>query len=204
MISLYVICFTGEAGRRTMTRRVFLVLIVMVTTLVAASGVAVAVLREGGPGDDTIIGTDGFDSLLGHGGNDKVLGQGGTDELWGGPGEDVMYGGLGNDFVQGDTIFTRQTAHDVLFGGEGRDYVDGWRGDDVLLGEEGRDYVTGGPGEDGLYGGDGNDFVDAADWTIAQPNKVQRDRLFCGDGTDRYLADRLDYVSSSCEVRFTF
>jgi hypothetical protein len=33
---------------------------------------------------------------------------------------------------------------------------------------------------------------------------MQRDRLFCGDGTDTYLADRLDYVSSSCEVRFTF
>ena len=44
-------------------QRTLLVLILMVATLVAASGVAVAVLRVGGPGDDTLI---GFGKLCGH------------------------------------------------------------------------------------------------------------------------------------------
>jgi len=44
-----------------------------------------------------------------------------------------------------------------------------------------------------FYGGDGNDIVDAADG--------QRDELYCGEGWDRYLADEVDYVDSSCEKK---
>jgi Ca2+-binding RTX toxin-like protein len=158
------------------------------------------VFRVGGPGDDTLIGTNGFDTLLGAGGDDTVRGLSGADELAGGPDKDVIYGGPGDDFVQGDDIFTRQTATDVLYRGDGKDYVDGWRGDDVQYGESGRDYVTGGPGEDILYGGDGNDFVDAIDG-LPFEDLIQRDWLYCGNGIDKYVANRLDYVSSSCEER---
>ena len=185
-------------------QRTLLVLIVMVATLIAASGVAVAVLRVGGPGDDTLIGTKRMDTLVGQGGNDTVRGLGSGDELWGGDAADEIYGGRGNDFVEGDDIFTGQTHKDVLHGGPGRDYLNGWRGDDVLHGGEGRDYTYGGPGKDVLHGGDGKDFVDAWDDTPSQPNTKRRDRLYCGAGRDTYAADRLDIVSSSCERRFTF
>jgi hypothetical protein len=67
--------------------------------------------------------------------------------------------------------------------------------------------MGGGPGEDVIYGGDGKDYLDGMDCPPVEqhPNcsgKVeQRDALYCGEGWDRYLADNLDYVSSSCEKK---
>jgi hypothetical protein len=43
-----------------------------------------------------------------------------------------------------------------------------------------------------LYGGDA--FIDAS-------FDRQRDKLCCSEGRDRYAADKLDFVSSSCEVK---
>jgi hypothetical protein len=45
-----------------------------------------------------------------------------------------------------------------------------------------------------LYGGDDNDHLDALD-----TKEEGRDKLYCGDGWDKYRADPNDYVSSSCE-----
>ena len=86
-------------------------------TLVVASGVALAIVREGGPGDDTHIGTNGRDTLLGHGGNDTLVGLAGADEFWGGSGTDVMYGGPDEDGLGG------MEGDDVLYGGDGDDWV---------------------------------------------------------------------------------
>jgi Ca2+-binding RTX toxin-like protein len=71
--------------------------------------------------------------------------------------------------------------------------------DDVLYGGGGDDYkLSGGSGEDVLYGGDGDDLIDATE----QPFKdMHRDKLYCGEGEDHYIADKLDYVDSSCEVK---
>jgi hypothetical protein len=55
--------------------------------------------------------------------------------------------------------------------------------------------MFGGPGEDVIYGGDGNDFL-AGSW-----DRGQRDKLYCGEGMDHYLADKNDYVDSSCEIK---
>jgi hypothetical protein len=44
--------------------------------------------------------------------------------------------------------------------------------------------------------GKGNDYLDGRDEGV---NEGQRDKLYCGAGRDRYLADTIDYVSSSCE-----
>jgi len=52
-----------------------------------------------------------------------------------------------------------------------------------------------GGGEDAIYGGDGNDLVDGSYDGLGQ------DRLYCGKGKDKYIADRNDYVVSSCEVK---
>ncbi len=65
----------------------------------------------------------------------------------------------------------------------------------MLYGGDGDDYLVGGWGEDALYGGDGNDIVDALDYVAHPP----RDKLYCGGGWDKYMADQSDYVSSSCE-----
>jgi len=64
----------------------------------------------------------------------------------------------------------------------------------VLYGGGGSDELLGDVGADVLYGGDGNDVVVA--WSFER----YPDWLFCGDGIDRYSADKIDFVSSSCEV----
>src|SRR5215207_418748 len=53
---------------------------------------------------------------------------------------------------------------------------------------------AGGEGEDVIYGGDGNDMID-------ESGDGQRDKLYCGEGIDAYSADKIDYVSSSCEEK---
>jgi Ca2+-binding RTX toxin-like protein len=64
---------------------------------------------DGGPGDDTLIGTDARDRIDGGRGKDTIFGYGGNDQLWGdgGPGQgdpgdhDILYAGTGNDDLLG-------------------------------------------------------------------------------------------------------
>ncbi len=65
-------------------RRTILLLATMTLTLLVASGVALAVTKIGGPGPDTLRGTNGADNLLGNGGNDVLYALGGRDNLLGG------------------------------------------------------------------------------------------------------------------------
>ena len=69
-------------------RRVILLLTVMATTLVLASGVALALTKIGTNGPDTLRGTNGDDNLLGKGANDRLFALNGRDTLLGGPGKD--------------------------------------------------------------------------------------------------------------------
>jgi Ca2+-binding RTX toxin-like protein len=66
-----------------------------------------------------------------------------------------------------------------------------------LYGGDATDHMSGDYGEDVLYGGDGNDTLTAASYRGA----LGADQLYCGAGTDKYIAGRLDYVDSSCEVK---
>jgi hypothetical protein len=104
-------------------------------------------------------------------------------ELYGGPGYDFLRGGVGKD---------------ILHGVAGSDELVGGAGDDIIYGGDGDDMIFAVEGEDVLYGGDGNDYLDGRD---AGPKDTQRDELFCGAGRDKAIADKLDSVSSSCEVR---
>lgn len=45
-----------------------------------------------------------------------------------------------------------------------------------------------------IYGGDGDDLLNSS-------GDGRRDELYCGEGTDWYLADKFDRVSSSCEEK---
>jgi Ca2+-binding RTX toxin-like protein len=127
----------------------------------------------GCPKGGLITGTDERDELAGKKGEDKLRGLGGRDELLGGSGSDVLKGG---------------PDADLLYGGNGDDVLYGGPGDDD------RRVLAGGKGEDVIYGGDGDDMISAT-WD------KQRDELYCGEGIDRYLADKLDHVSSSCEKK---
>ncbi|HET6521460.1 MAG TPA: Ig-like domain-containing protein, partial [Geminicoccaceae bacterium] len=95
-------------------------------------GIPVPVI--GGPGGETLAGTDGPDVLLGRGGDDTLTGGGGDDALAGGPGADALFGGAGDDFLDG---------------GDGDDRLLGGAGDDVLRGGPGADVLEGGAGADG-------------------------------------------------------
>jgi hypothetical protein len=80
---------------------------------------------------------------------------------------------------------------DRIFGRGGPDTLVGGAGDDHLYGGAGNDYIDGGSGEDRLLGGDGSDTLLAAD---GEP-----DRIGCGAGNDRVIADTFDIVAADCE-----
>jgi hypothetical protein len=136
---------------------------------------------SGCPDGGLLSGTDKPDELAGGDGEDEVHGLGAGDEILGGLGSDVIYGGPGDDRL--------------LYGDGGDDVIRG--GDDALYGGDGEDELLGGKGEDVLYGGDGNDWLDGSDFWPAK----QRDKLYCGEGIDHYVADKLDRASSSCEKK---
>ena len=115
----------------------------------------------------------------GTGGQDLLIGTKGEDELRGFGAVDEVYG---------------ESDSDVLYGGADGDLLYGGQDDDVLYGGDGDDFLTGGKGDDVIYGEDGNDHLVAS-------GDGQQDKLYCGEGNDKYVADKLDNVSSSCEVK---
>jgi hypothetical protein len=146
----------------------------------------------GCPKGGLLYGTDKADTppdragLEGLDGDDEIRGLDGADEIYGGPGNDVVYGGPG---------------YDGLFSGVIEAGMDEWDNNDVLYGGDQSDDLWAGNGEDVLYGGDGDDRLIAMDFTKdgKRDRYGGRDKLYCGKGTDKYMADPSDYVSSSCE-----
>ena len=138
----------------------------------------------GCPKGGLLLGTDKPDQLDGKEGDDEIRGLGGSDHyLDGGPGNDIIYGGDGDD--------APNLGNPGSEGGEG---LDGGPGSDTLYGVDGDDALHGFNGEDVLYGGDGNDIV-------TDYYDEQRDKLYCGEGRDEYVAGKNDYVDSSCEKK---
>ena len=178
-------------GKERRMRRLILLLSLMAVTLVVASGVALAIARSGGPGNDTLRGTNGPDALAGNGGDDVLLGFKGRDVLAGGDGRDAVLGG--NEFgpLRGDRS---------LAGGDGGDFVGTGRGADNMSGGPGRDILVDYEFEVGqqdvISGGDGDDAIDV----VQRP--ASRDVVACGSGTDGVLVDSKD-LTSGCERIFT-
>jgi hypothetical protein len=148
---------------------------------------------------------DSYLGLAGEDGDDEIRGLGANDWIFGGLGSDVIYGGDGHDLLEGGTYGGNpdESSKDVLHGGPGKDdLTDFDGGDDVLYGGDGDDKpLAGGAGEDVIYGGDGNDLIDAVSASSTGfPITKERDEIYCGKGKDDYMADKLDYVDSSCEV----
>jgi hypothetical protein len=80
---------------------------------------------------------------------------------------------------------------DTILGLGGNDTLLGGAGDDLIRGGAGNDIITGGSGADRLLGGAGSDTIYAAD--------DERDRIDCGPGNDRVVADDVD-STVNCEV----
>lgn len=133
---------------------------------------------EGGPGDDTLIGTDGVDVLAGGSGADTLRGRGAADDLDGGPGNDtVSYVEAGGGVVIDLGAGTGGPAGAVdalrsfagVVGSAGTDTVTGTAlaevfdvgpGDDSVSAGAGNDRILAGPGNDRLRGGPGADTID--------------------------------------------
>ncbi len=93
------------------------------------NGVAIT-LPAGGPGNETINGTNGDDVIAAGGGVDLIRGNGGSDLICGEAGGDTIVGGPGNDTAfagDGDDFFVTDQAGldgaDAYFGGNGVDLM---------------------------------------------------------------------------------
>jgi hypothetical protein len=118
-----------------------------------------------------------------------------TNDLPGCPKGGLLLGTEGSDQTR-----SRDPARPTLSGGDGDDEIRGLGGSDDIFHGSGDDVVYAGPGNDDvfpdlgndiIYGGAGNDKLDSGD--------DGGDKLYCGAGRDKYIADKNDYVDSSCE-----
>lgn len=109
----------------------------------------------------------------------QLIGREGDDEITAAGATDSIYGGEGND---------------RLTGGAGRDVMGGDAGDDELSGGDDNDLVQGGQGTDGVDGGAGDDELRVRDGV--------GDRIACGEGGDRVIADEADVAGpeQGCEA----
>ena len=173
-------------------RRLSLLLAIVVTALVAITGVAFA---------DTIdcianricVGTDGPDTLDGTSRSDYIEALQGNDQLFGHESYDVLDG---DDFEARDTS---TDGNDRLGGGQNFDELYGYGGNDKLLGRSSGDFIfaeesSENEGEDIVQGNEGNDYILARDGVA--------DTIGCGTGkhdTVFFDAGGIDTVSDSCE-----
>ena len=169
-------------------RRIMLLLTVMDVTLIAASGVALAVNKIGTNGPNTLRGTDRADNLSGRGGNDVLFGRGGSDNLLGGPGKDWVFGGGERRAGGGDKNLAGGPGNDGVIAGQGSDNASGGEGNDLLIDGNLRE-----SSHDRFSGGAGNDVL------IVNHFPPFEDIVSCGRGFDRVLADRKDVVAPDCE-----
>jgi Ca2+-binding RTX toxin-like protein len=170
-------------------RRTIVLLATMALTLLAASGVALAVTKIGGPGPDTLRGTNGADNLLGNGANDVLYALAGRDTLLGGEGKDWVIAGSPEDQpAQGDKILVGGPGNDAVLAGQGADNVVAGGGNDEIIDGESREFS-----HDNISGGAGKDAF------FVWHKPAYRDTIVCGSGFDRVLADPKDVVAPDCE-----
>jgi Ca2+-binding RTX toxin-like protein len=133
-------------------RRTIVLLATMALTVLVASGVALAVTKIGGPGPDTLRGTNGADNLLGNGGNDVLYALGGRDTLLGGEGKDWVMGGNQRHPQGGEKTLVGGPGNDGVAMGRGSSNGVGGAGNDLLVEE-----VTPGFSTNTYSGDPGND-----------------------------------------------
>ena len=168
---------------------------------------------DGGPGNDTLRGSDVGQELRGGPGNDIIDGAGGNDVIFPERGDDLVDGGSGRDRVwyccpsassRGVTVdLRRQTAtgstgrdsiigiedvtgtafRDVLIGDANANRMDGFDGVDVIRGRAGADVLSGGLDEIGTPGFSDTIYGGAGDDQLV--GRQGNDLLDGGEGRDR-------------------
>jgi RTX calcium-binding nonapeptide repeat (4 copies)/PA domain/LVIVD repeat len=140
------------------------------------------------------VGTNRRDTIIGSRFGDRISGRRAGDSLRGREGRDCIRGDAGRDRMSGHGHADRLLGNggrDRVAGNAGRDRLFGNKGNDRLLGGGGRDRMRGGPGRNVYSGGAGADRVFA--------RNGKRDRVRCGKGRDRVVADQNDRVAGDCE-----
>lgn len=142
---------------------------------------------DGGPGADSLRGSDGAQELIGGSGDDELDGAGGADVLAGGDGDDQLTGAAGADILAGGV------GSDQLDGGSDADQLDGGDGSDTVIGADGNDQIAGGTGadalngdggDDTLHGGEGEDAIDGGTGANTILGDGGNDTLGASDGRD--------------------
>jgi Ca2+-binding RTX toxin-like protein len=92
----------------------------------AQANAAIALVIDGGTGNDNLTGSPNIDEITGGPGNDTIVGLGGVDVMDGGDGDDAITGGPGNETQlggAGNDTFTWNPGDgsDTLLGGAGAD-----------------------------------------------------------------------------------
>jgi Ca2+-binding RTX toxin-like protein len=100
-----------------------------------------AIVLDGGPGDDKLGGGAAADALSGGDGRDEITARGGADALDGGAGDDLLSGDGNLD-----------TAADRIQGGPGLDTIDGDWSDDSYENQRDLSVTLGGGADDGRPG----------------------------------------------------
>jgi hypothetical protein len=163
----------------------------------AADAVNLAMVIDGGSGDDLLTGGLGDDGLDGGTGADRLEGGGGFDTVHYNQraGVTVTIGAGADDGDQTDAGAPGRddVAADIetVIGSPGADRLTGGPGRDRLVGGGGADLLDGGLGEDELLGGPGPDTLRAVDLTV--------DLVYCGDDFDVASIDRLVDWVVGCE-----
>jgi RTX calcium-binding nonapeptide repeat (4 copies) len=122
-----------------------------------------------GAGDRAKDGGPGNDELLGHHGSDRLSGRGGHDIIW------------GDWDPNGNT--TRQ--RDQLFGGAGNDWLYPSHGRSLVFGGPGSDYVWAFYGKGTIDCGPGIDTVRIRTGGAFRTRNCERIRHFCAHGENR-------------------
>ena len=116
-----------------------------------------SVLVDGGEGDDVIFNMPDalfrIVTIAGGPGNDTVHGSNGDDLIIGGPGDDTIFG------YQGFNALAGEEGNDTIRGGSDQDLIAGGNGDDLIYGAQESDNLYGGLGKDTIFGGAGDDVV---------------------------------------------
>ena len=154
--------------------------------LVTAALSLAAPAMRGTNGDDTLTGTDSRDRIRAYAGNDRIAAGKDNDTIEAGPGRDLVFSGYGDDTVNGGP------GNDLIFAQRGVDTINGGEGSDELWALARKD-VTKQPNEpaDTLDGGPGHDLFRVRDG--------EADKVTCGPGFDRVVADYKDQVTNDCE-----
>jgi Ca2+-binding RTX toxin-like protein len=166
----------------------------------AFTSVDLPVAVFGGPGNDTISGTDLPSRLVGGDGTNVITGGASADVLIGGAGNDLIKGGGGNDTIDagsgGNNTLISNGGNVTFITHAGTNVVKGGPGNDTLLDGPGADDFTGGGGIDTVsYAGRDQDVTiepggDAVSGTPNEHDQIAADVtvLVGGNGNDRVVA----------------